>query len=1498
MKVEGVPQDSYAFPLSFAQQRLWFLDRMVPGNPFYNIPLAAPVQTMLDVRALERALNAIVARHEALRTVFRVADGEPEQVVLPSLDLSITVTDLRALPPAERDERTIAVTTAEARTPFDLEKGPLVRCGVITRGVADHVLLLTLHHIISDGWSMGIFAQELTALYQDFATGYSRAPLPELPIQYPDFAMWQREQLQGESLERLLSYWRGQLRDLPVLDLPADRPRPPVVTYEGAYHPVTLTALLSQTVRRFGQQHQATPFMVLLTAFASLLRRYSGQDDLVIGTPVANRNRGEIERLIGFFVNSLVLRISAEGDPSFTELLARTREVALEAYAHQDLPFEKLVEELQPVRDPSRNPLFQVTFQLVDIPTLQSANGSGPRSSVQVQRGSAIFDLAFTLIENPAGFSGIFEYSTDLFDAATMARMDQHFHLLLQAAIDHPNVPLSALPIIDDAERAELIALSKAPVSACPAPFVHHAIARQAEQIPDAVAVQSEEGDLTYRQLAGNARRLARRLRAEGVGPDVRVGILMDRSADLVVALLGTLEAGAAYLPLDPTYPADRLRFMIGDSAATLVVTHAPHRELAASLAGENVRLVCLGDESSSRDDDAPFDVPIAPDDLAYVLYTSGSTGRPKGVAIPHRAIANHMQWMLERFPLQAHDAVLQRTPYGFDASVWEFLAPLMSGARLVMLPPDAHRNPEVTVQFIARYGVTVVQFVPALLRLLLEVPQLYTCSTLRRIFCGGEALSDELREKVVQSLPVELINLYGPTEATIDATSYTCGHAREHFGVPIGQPVTNMRAYVLDTHFNLVPNGINGELYLSGEGLARAYLDRPGITAERFLPDPISGSGARMYRTGDRVRRRADGTLLFAGRADEQVKLRGFRIELGEIETLIRRVPGVHDCAVVAETSGGEAMALTAFIVPDVHGTTAGAAGDMGEEHIQRWSEVYEQVYGNLTSAREPAFNTVGWNSSYTGLPINAAEMSEWRDATVERILALRPSHILEIGCGAGLLLTQLAPRCERYVATDFSAPVIRYLQSRIGHPNVTLLQHAADKAFDDMPAAAFDTVILNSVAQYFPDVAYFKRVLQQAIRVVAPGGAIFVGDVRSRALLDAFQLSLALHRTPDADPEELLQRVRLGVEQEQELVIDPQFFAAIAAEIGGIASVEITLKRGRGRNELTRFRYDVVLRVGTPRPEQRCSFVDWTRDGVTMESLGELLAGTGQQSMIIEGVPNARVSVEARVLELLEAGETKTIRALRREAEEEASGGIDPDALWSIAEGHGFHVRLRFSAAPRDHFFDVVLTRPGDTICDTSQFGALRAPSHAFVNNPLRGAMTRRIAIRVRDAISRELPEYMVPSAFVLLDELPLLANGKLSRAALSSGSHVSRRDMAGAYAAPRTSLEHALAIIWAEVLDVPRVGIRDDFFTDLGGHSLLATRLISSIRAAFRTEVPLKQIFETPMVEGFAASLLERFPDADFDATAELVVQLSRMSEMELDERLDVRYMAVER
>jgi amino acid adenylation domain-containing protein len=1449
-------------PLSFAQQRLWFLDQLAPGNPFYNVPAATRFRFQLDVRVLERALSEIIHRHEGLRTRFVLAGRDPVQRVEEATALKLPVVELSALASAEREQEVLRLATEEAQAPFDLEHGPLLRARLLRLGAEDWVFLLTLHHIVCDGWSLGIFFQELAALYEAFALDRP-SPLDELPIQYADYALWQRASLKGPLLEEQLTYWRAQLRGLPVLRLPTDRPRPAIQRYRGAHHTFTLPLPLASGLRSLAAREGATLFMVMLAAFEALLARYCRQEDMVVGAPIAGRGRAEIEPLIGFFVNSLVLRTDLSGDPTFRELLARVRRTALDAYTHQDLPFEMLVEELQPEREASRNPLFQVTLQLLNQPTIAQADDS---SAVQApQRGTAIFDLAGTIVESQGALAGSFEYDTDLFDAETIARFSGHYRTLLEAIVADDELPLSRLPLLADGERRRLLVDSTSGRREYAGEATIDALfAAQARATPDAVAVRTIDGSRTYRELDADVEQLARRLRAAGVRPGTLVAVCLERSVDLVVALLGVLRAGGAYVPLDPDYPRDRIAFMLGDCAPPLLLSS---KQLLDRLPEELPALILLDELPPANEEGVSTASTAEPDGLAYVMYTSGSTGRPKGVMIPHRALTNHMRWMQETFPLGADDRVLQRTPFSFDASVWEFFAPLLAGAQLVLAAPERHQAGDDVVRAVAENGITVLQLVPSLLRLVLAEPGLETCTSLRRVFCGGEGLPVRLVQEHRALVDAELVNLYGPTEACIDATFHRCGPDEGEGFAPIGRPIANVRAYVLDEQLEPVPIGVPGELFLAGDALAHGYWNRPALTAERFVPDPFDGSGdARIYRTGDLVRRRADGELEFLGRVDDQVKLRGYRIELGEIESLLREHPEVRDSAVVVREVGVGDRRLVAYLVQAAgDGTEPAVRSSLAAEQIAQWRDVYDDaIYHALEpgGSADPTFNTVGWNSSYTGLPLPEEDMREWVDGTVERILRLRPRRVLEIGCGTGLLLFRVAPHCERYVGTDFSGATLRYVAAQIARrrrdlPPVELVETEADD-LARFPDHAFDTVVLNSVVQYFPSVEYLFRVLEEATRVVAPGGFVFVGDVRSLPLLRAFHTSVELAGARGSLP---VTRLRRRVEQrllhEKELVLGPDLFEMLPELVPVIGEVRVEPKSGRKANELTLFRYDVTLRLGKRPREQEGLRLEWERDVRSLDAFRRLLDEEAPAAVVVAGVPNARVAPQAAAAVVVARSDAPPlVRDLRERVHHAAVAGVDPEELSALAAGRPYEVELRFTSGRTDGALDVLVRRRGEA----GSFPMARSPRQAprdCANDPLRERRAQHLESDVRRSLAERLPDYMLPSAYVFLDALPLIPNGKVDRAALPApGTH--RPELDAPFVAPRTPAEVLLASLWSEVLGLQEIGVHDNFFTELGGHSLLATQLVSRVREAFRVDLPLARLFEAPTVAELAAAI----------------------------------------
>jgi amino acid adenylation domain-containing protein len=908
-------------PLSFAEERLWFLDQLQPGDASYVVPLPIYLTGALDTGALRRALAEIVCRHEILRTTFEVVDERPVAVVHPPSDVAVEETMLTTLPIEQRGAAARAEIVVEVQRPFDLAAGPLFRARLLVLGAEDHVLLLAMHHIVTDGWSMGVLDREISALYGAFSRG-EPSPLPELPIQYADYAAWQRAWLSGEVLDASLAYWRAHLDGAPrSLDLPTDRPRPPVLTHRGARCAITVPDAVAGALHALARREGATLFMTLLAAFDVLLHRYTGQDDLVVGTPIANRTRTETEGLIGFFVNTTVLRARLAPELSFRALLAQVKEACLGAYAHQDLPFERLVQELDPERDPGRSPLFEAMFALQNVPKSDAALPGVKRRELGAPMVTAKFALMLTMVESRSGLTGVFEYNVDLFDAATIERMGAHLGVLLAGIAADPSRPIRALPILPEDERRLVVDTWSGARTAYPRDAgIAVVFEAQVDASPDAVAVVFGDAELTYRELDRRANRLAHALRKEGVGPEVRVGLFARRSLEMVIATLAILKAGGAYVPLDPTYPPQRLDFLRADAGLRVIVTAASASDVAI-LAADGLCFVDAASPDLAGESDARLDAGITGESLAYVMYTSGSTGTPKGVLVLHRGVVRLVK-NTDYAHFGADEVYLQLAPIAFDAATFEIWAPLLNGGKLVVFPGDRAAVDELG-GVIRRHGVTTLWLTTGLFNTVVE-SDVEALRPLRQVLTGGDALSAPHVQKAIAELPgVRLINGYGPTEGTTFTTCHTVSSADTLGYVPIGRPIANARAYVLDAALQPVPIGVPGELYAGGDGVARGYLGRPDLTAARFLPSPFV-AGERLYRTGDLCRFREDGQLEFLGRLDFQVKIRGFRVELGEIEAAIAAHPAVRQVVVVAraETSGDKR--LVAYLV--VEGAIAAA--------------------------------------------------------------------------------------------------------------------------------------------------------------------------------------------------------------------------------------------------------------------------------------------------------------------------------------------------------------------------------------------------------------------------------------------------------------------------------------------------------------------------------------------------------------------------------------------
>lgn len=906
--VQTIPRrqdrDSATAPASIDQERLWFIDQLQPGNTAYNIFNASRIRGSLNIPIMERVINELIQRHEVLRTTLKSVDGLPVQVISPDLKITLEPVSLEHHPPAERYDEAVRLTTEEFARPFDLEHGPLVRVGLLRLAPDDFVLQVNMQHAITDRWSFAVFEKELAVLYQAFATGHP-SPLPELPIQFADYAVWQRERMNGDEYKKDLEYWRHRLAGAPfILDFPTDFPRPPIQNFRGARVYVSYPKNLLDGLKELSRREGVTMFMTLMAAYKTLIYRYTNQPDLLISTPIGTRLRPETENIVGYLLNLLIVRSDLSGDPTFRELLKREQDACVGAFAHQEVPFGKLVQELKPVQDPSRNPIAQVAFLYLDFPEATAMQFLGLTAShIDIDNGASRFDITLAMTETPEGFTVSIEYIRDIFEHERMERMAQHLQVLLADIIANPDAHLSDLSILTLEEEKQLQQWNDTAQEFSSNLLVHQLFEQQAAQKPHAPALIFEDQKLTFSEINSRANQLARHLLSNGLEPEARVGVMLPRSPDVLVALLGIFKAGGCYLPLDPEYPEERRAFMLEDAGASLVITEGFLRDHLSEQSTDNV-------ESKVR-----------PEQLAYIIYTSGSTGRPKGVAVEHRQLLHTMQSAQEVLKLTETDCLPSIASFSFDISLLELLCAPLAGGRCLLV--STHGALEASVAAGVLQEATVLHAVPGLMRRFVSVAARDEYPQLRQLLVGGEAVAPELvaeMQEVWSGAHVRV--LYGPTEATIICASYEVRGTTTH--QMIGRPLPNCVLRILDGKGKSVPIGVDGEICIGGAGLARGYWENADLTAEKFVR---ASDGARIYRTGDRGRYLSEGNIEFTGRIDEQVKVRGFRIELGEIESVLTEHESVKEAVVVALEDKGSEKRLVAYVV-----TTPGASRNISD--------------------------------------------------------------------------------------------------------------------------------------------------------------------------------------------------------------------------------------------------------------------------------------------------------------------------------------------------------------------------------------------------------------------------------------------------------------------------------------------------------------------------------------------------------------------------------------
>nr|UTI67656.1 AptD3 [Actinoallomurus sp. ID145808] len=1464
------------WPLTAMQSGLLF-HSMLAGLELdpYQMQFAMRIDGVVDPERMRAAGQALLDRYPNLRVAFGFGtDGEPIQIVRAHVELPWQVVDLRDLPEDERAARLEKLLAADRHDHFDVTVAPLVRLTLIQVGERRSELVLMAHHLLFDGWSTPLLMHDLMGLYGANGDG---SALPRARS-YRDFLVWLSRQDQALTARA----WAGELEGVTEPTLLAPRARPEDTGGGIGRVPVGLSAENARALVRRAAELGVTVNTVVQGAWAILLGQLTARGDVLFGMTVSGRPPAVagVDTMVGLFINTLPVRVRYDPGDSLAQVLTnlQNRQAVLLDHHHHSLA------DIQ--QNTGLPTLFDTIVGFESYPIDRDALTQAiTDSGFTISRSTPVDGTHYplTLMAAPEPLRMSLQYQQTVFEHATIEQISARYVRVLEQIIADPTVAIGAIEVVTPAERSLVVRQwndTELPGTESTLPAMFEAVVIAS---PDAVAVTAGPRSLTYAELDARADALAFELIEHGVGPDEVVAVATRRSVDYLVALLAVVKAGGAYLPIDPQYPGPRVAFILDDARPVVILTD---HETDPDLPPLDVPRLYLDDAREGRRrsvTEADRLRPLRPEHLAYVIYTSGSTGLPKGVAITQRNVAD---MALHGWPHPGGRTLLLSS-VAFDASAFETWPALMSGGTLVIGPADPGDVDELA-RIVDERRVAAVFAVPALLEMLAAGD--YGLESLERVVTGGDAVSARVIEEFQRKHPgVDVVNAYGPTEITVNATYYTVADAafadRLRTGaVPIGAPLPNTQTYVLGPGLVPVPPGVVGELYVAGAGVGRGYRDRPGLTASRFVADPFDPTGGRLYRTGDLVQWNASGELVFAGRSDDQVKIRGFRIEPGEVESVLASHPAVAQAVVVTRdaAAGGESKDLVGYVVLDREVSLI-RQETVEAESVGQWEEVYDDLYSHKEAfsaedadavAQVPAVefgeNFQGWHSSYSGAPIALSEMREWRAAAVDRIRGLAPSRVLEIGVGSGLLLAPLAPECGEYWAVDFSRATIESLQEQIRGLNapwadrVTLRTRRADDV-DDLPAEYFDTIIVNSVAQYFPNAGYLIDVIAKAMKLLAPGGAVYLGDIRNNALLREFATEVQLARA-DADTtvENLRERVRLEMLAERELLLAPEFFAALPRLLPEIGAVDIRLKDMDAANELSRYRYEVVLRK-TPvavRSLADVASVAWDEFG-SPEVLRRFLTEQRPESVRLKGIPHAETQPMVDTVRRLDAAAGHLPATEIRQFDADKAM-LTPSDCRRMAEELGYRVVVTWSAVPGQ--MDAVFLRTGAEIPLADVFvpaGPVSALSE-YVNDP---DAARRVE-DLRRFMAGRLPDYMVPAAFVMLDRMPLMPNGKLDKAALPSPVITGN-----AYRAPRTVEEKVLAGLFAEVLGVDRVGIDDDFFA-LGGHSLRATRLLGRIRGALGVEIPLRAVFESPTVAKLTPQLR---PETDAQATDPFAIVL---------------------
>lgn len=1490
-------------PLSPAQRRTWFLEQAYEGNPMFHLPLYARTAIPLRAEALRQSFNGSVLRHDILRVTFALSGEEPLQTVTPFEQVSVPLVDLSGLSPAAREPVARRIVDTEAQRRFDLQTGPVVRAALLRLSADDHIFLPTLHHVVGDGWSGGVLWHEITTQLDAFSEGLP-SPLPALPRQFTDDLLAPGCMAETRR-DAQIAYWRQTLADLPPrLDLPAVHRVRDAAGSSGAHkRAIHLPGPLSAAIEALARREEVTAFMALVSAFAVLLYRYTGQTDMVIATPIANRNRPDVEPLIGCFANTLALRIDLSGDPRYIDLLERVRLVTLEAYDHQDLPFETVLESLRLSTDARRTSLAQVMFQMQNSPPAGALRAGG-WTPVPVESVGMPFDLSLSMWRRGPNLRGEAVLDASVFDDLIPEHVIRQFTTLLTGAAANPDQRVSMLPVVSAEERHQLLAgWDRTGGYRAEDRCLHELFEDRVDAQPDAPAISFGGSQVSYAGLDAEANRIAHVL--SDLPRDERpVAVLLENGPGQAAALLGILKAGHAFAAFDVRVPADRVMGSLAVVAPKALVsdelTALSHPNASSACDVELVVLLdarideerlpgmprrvgvgTLGTFPASRPN-----LRIRPTDCAYVAHTSGSTGRPKSIPHTHRTMGCAVQWFGKYFAAGPGMRVGQWASIAFDPSYYEIFGALCHGALLCPVSGNVVADAWAVTEWAKRERLTLLDVTPSFAREMLEPLKAHSSEHgshplphLAHLCFLGEPLSTDLVSAYLDLFPARptLHNLYGPTEGILATCADLGKDALTRRAIPAGRPIDGAHVLLLDQRRQLAPIGALAEVYLRGHMLAAGYAHESGETARAFSRAPFQmPPPERLYRTGDLGRWSTDGQLSLCGRVDNQVKVRGVRVELEEIEAAIADHPEVHEAVVLAQQTDQQEVRLGAYVVPRAPDDASSRAAELAAGHLTEVESFYDAAYASPAaySKRDPGINLRVW-AAILNRACTEEEILESVDDTVSRIAALQPKRVLEIGAGSGLLLWRLAPRCETYCATDISDAALRYLRARTegtrsSYSMVSFERRAAHE-LADLKSISFDTVILDLVVTHFPGEAYLARVLDAALDLLRPGGHIFVGGVRSLSLFTTFCDAAELHRAAgDATRPEISLAASQRMALDDDLILDPRWFRAFAAGRPGVAHVEVSPKRGRHHNEMTRYLYDVVIhKQDGHHVTAEAPWRDWRQHAGSVEALRRILAAETPEIAAFSDVPNARLKTDVQLSRLLAdpagpvtAREIKqTLRQPARDNEVDA--GIDPMELWTMASTSPYEIELSWSEGASDGSFDLICRRRRQAPDSAEPYSAERrsvfvAARHevaartrtAYASHPLRSKVAASLPKHLRRFLERRFSGPFVPHSFTVLDRLPRLPNGKIARSALPVSALLTEVTAAE----PRTELERQLVSLWQELLAREGIGIDHSFF-EAGGHSLLVTRMLNRVRRSFGVEAPLRDFLRDPTIAHLA-------------------------------------------